>query len=146
MAGLAYLARIHHHWPHRGCRRHHNRCALAVISALSPEADSDRSHVLCIINARIRIAHAESIILAKFELLTGFFHVDSMDERTALPVYLGIFVLAQSVLDWLLSTFAMTYELELSIFQIFMAWEAVYNRNVIQVRGAATFFHCQATG
>jgi len=62
----------------------------------------------------------ESVILAKFEFLTDFFHADSMDERTALPVYLGIFVLAH-------------------IFQIFMAWEAVYNRNVIQIFGLCLF-------
>lgn len=57
----------------------------------------------------------ESLILAKFEFFADVFRKDTPDERTALPVYLAIFVLAH-------------------LFQCFMAWEAVYNRNVIQVR------------
>ncbi|CAD6580034.1 MAG: hypothetical protein CYPHOPRED_001062 [Cyphobasidiales sp. Tagirdzhanova-0007] len=62
----------------------------------------------------------ESILLAKFEWFSTLFKDGQPDERTALPVYLGIFVLAH-------------------IFQITLAWEAIYNRNVIQVFGLCIF-------
>ncbi|KAL7009186.1 Vacuolar protein sorting-associated protein 4 [Cystobasidiomycetes sp. EMM_F5] len=64
----------------------------------------------------------ESVLLAKFEggFRILFFSDTVKDERAALPVYLGIFVMAH-------------------IFQILLAWEAVYNRNMLQIFGLCIF-------
>jgi len=70
----------------------------------------------------------ESTLLAKFEFFNDLWHKNTPDESTALPVYLGIFVLAH-------------------IFQLTLAWEAIYNRNVIQIFGLCFFnaaFLCYA--
>jgi len=87
---------------------------------LWPDSWYLRAYILVGLAEAIGNIAIESTLLAKFEFFSDLWRKSTPDEGTALPVYLGIFVLAH-------------------IFQIALAWEAIYNRNVIQIFGLCVF-------
>lgn len=114
-----------------------NQVDMRILSALWPSTLATRLFLIVTFVEMLVNVVIMSILLAKGQLVSTFFDSTRATERSTLPVYLGLFTIAQYVS--LIMAWSSRSPVHNSVFQLVLAAEAIFNRNLIQIFGLVLF-------